>query len=148
MTKRTRSGRILCFAVAASWISASLPAVPAQGQEEISINSHRLSERVLVTWGCDYFQGTNMIVLTTSEGLVVIDTGLSPTTVRRQREMIEQELGRNDFRYIINTHVHNDHAFANEVFPEATVVGHEQSVAEMRREVDLIPELLDRLRRV
>ncbi len=146
MTKRVRSGRILCIAVIAVPLLAFPPVAPTLGQDEIPINSRRLSERALLTWACDHFQGTNMIVLTTSEGLVVIDTGLSPTTVRRQRAMIEQELGRNDFRYLINTHVHNDHAFANEVFPEATVVGHELSIAEMRREVDLIPELLERLR--
>ncbi|MFC1627694.1 MBL fold metallo-hydrolase [Gemmatimonadota bacterium] len=148
MTRRARSGKILCFAIIITWIAASLPAAPARGQaqEEIPVNSRRLSERTLLTWACDHFQGTNMIVLTTTEGLVVIDTGLSPTMVRRQRELVEQELGRNDFRYVINTHVHNDHAFANEVFPEATVVGHEASVAEMRREVELIPELLERLR--
>ncbi|MFC1545739.1 MBL fold metallo-hydrolase [Gemmatimonadota bacterium] len=148
MIRRARSGKILHFAIIITWIAASLPAAPVRGQvpEDIPINSRRLSERALLTWACNHFQGTNMIVLTTSEGLVVIDTGLSPTMVRRQRTLIERELGRNDFRYILNTHVHNDHAFANEVFPEATVVGHEASVAEMRREVELIPELLERLR--
>lgn len=115
-------------------------------QEAIKINKRWLSDRVLLTWGCDHFQGTNMAVVVTSEGLVVIDTGLSPTTVRRQRELVERELGRSDFRYLINTHTHNDHAFANEVFPEARVVGPEVGVAALEREVEEIPALLDRLR--
>ena len=115
-------------------------------QEDIKINKRWLNDRVLLTWGCDYFQGTNMAVIITSEGLVVIDTGLSPTTVRRQRALVEQELGRSDFRYLINTHMHNDHAFANEVFPEATVVGPEVAVAALEREVEGIPALLGRLR--
>ncbi len=117
-----------------------------QGQEEVKINLRRVSDRVLVTWACDYFQGTNMAVIATDSGLVVIDTGLSPTTVRRQRELVEAELGRSDFRYLVNTHMHNDHAFANEVFPEATVVGPVHGVASLEREVALIPELLGRLR--
>jgi glyoxylase-like metal-dependent hydrolase (beta-lactamase superfamily II) len=144
--KKTFSGTYVWSVTLLLLVLTSLSAVPVLGQDEIPVNSRRLSKRVLVTWSCDYFQGTNMTALTTSEGIVLIDTGLSPTMVKRQRELIERELGRNDFRYIINTHVHNDHAFANEVFPEAVVVGHADSVAEMRREVELIPELLERLR--
>ena len=113
-------------------------AAPAQTQDQIPINSKWLSDRVLVTWACDYFQGTNMVVVVIEQGLVIIDTGLSPTTVQRQRQLIETELGRSDFRYIINTHMHNDHAFANEVFPEATVVAHENSLAALEREVEVV----------
>lgn len=125
---------------------AMLPAIPAQAQDQLNINSKRLSDRVLLTWACDHFQGTNMAVVVTEQGLVVIDAGLSPSTVRRQRELVERELDRSDFRYLINTHMHNDHAFANEVFPEATVVGHANGVAALEREVDRIPELMERLR--
>ena len=123
-----------------------LPAASVDAQEDLEINHRWLGDRVLVTWACDHFQGTNMAVIVTAQGLVVIDTGLSPTTVRRQRELVEKELGRSDFRYLINTHMHNDHAFANEVFPEATVVGPEGGVGALAREVEGIPELLDRLR--
>ncbi len=124
-----------------------LLASPAQAQDQIKLNSQWLGDRVLVTWACDYFQGTNMAVVATDQGLVIIDTGLSPSTVRRQRDLVERELSRADFRYLINTHMHNDHAFANEVFPEATVVSLGDGVAALEREVDLIPELLERLRR-
>ena len=125
---------------------ASLLATPARSQDTIPINSKWLSDRVLVTWACDYFQGTNMAVVVTAQGLLIIDTGLSPSTVRRQRALVERALGRSDFRYLINTHLHNDHAFANEVFPEATVVAHGNGVAALEREVGQIPELLHRLR--
>jgi glyoxylase-like metal-dependent hydrolase (beta-lactamase superfamily II) len=118
----------------------------AHAQDPLTINHRWVGERVLVTWACDYFQGTNMAFVVSDSGLVVIDTGLSPTTVRRQREWVERELGRSDFRYLINTHMHNDHAFANEVFPEATVVGPAHSVASLEEEVARIPELIGRLR--
>jgi glyoxylase-like metal-dependent hydrolase (beta-lactamase superfamily II) len=133
-------------AIVVAWVLATVPFHTLHAQDELKINLVELSDRVLVTWGCDHFQGTNMAVVVTEEGLVVIDTGLSSTTVRRQREAAEEHLGRNDFRYLINTHMHNDHAFANEVFPEATVVGHEGSAGALQREIDRIPELLDRLR--
>jgi glyoxylase-like metal-dependent hydrolase (beta-lactamase superfamily II) len=124
---------------------AALPR-PTHAQDPIKINGRWQSDRVLVTWGCDYFQGTNMAVIVDDQGLIVIDTGLSPTTVQRQREWIENELGRSDFRYLINTHTHNDHVFANQVFPEATVVGPESGLAGLEQEVERIPELLERLR--
>jgi glyoxylase-like metal-dependent hydrolase (beta-lactamase superfamily II) len=101
---------------------------------------------VFVTWTCDYFQGTNMAVIRTSDGLLIVDTGLSPTMVRRQRALIERELGPQDFGYLVNTHMHNDHAFANEVFPEATVVGSSTAPEALQRELDDRPELLERLR--
>jgi glyoxylase-like metal-dependent hydrolase (beta-lactamase superfamily II) len=129
------------------WIFAALGAADATAQEPLELNLRRLSDRVLLTWHCDQFQGTNMGVITTEDGLVIIDTGLSPSLVARQRQRVESELGRSDFRYLINTHMHNDHAFANSVFPEATVVGSVHSAAALQREVELIPELLERLRR-
>ena len=87
-----------------------------------------------------------MAVLVSEEGLVVVDTGLSPSTVRRQRALVEEELGRSDFRFLINTHMHNDHAFANNVFPEATVVGPTVGIEALQDEVERIPELLGRLK--
>ncbi len=123
-----------------------LLATPAPAQEQVTINSKWIGGHVLLTWACDHFQGTNMAVVVTDEGLVIIDTGLSPSTVRRQRELVEHILGRNDFRYLINTHMHNDHVFADAVFPEATVVGHADAVTALELEVARIPELLARLR--
>jgi glyoxylase-like metal-dependent hydrolase (beta-lactamase superfamily II) len=132
--------------VAVTCALALLPAGPARAQDSLKVNGRWLSDRVFVTWTCDYFQGTNMAVVRTQDGLLIIDTGLSPSLVRRQRALVEQELGRRDFRYLINTHMHNDHAFANEVFPEAIVVAPFSAVAALRRELDARPELLARLR--
>lgn len=135
------------FQAALLGVALSLVSLQAGiAQDPLPVNHYWVGDRILVTWACDYFQGTNMAVVVADSGLVVIDTGLSPTTVRRQREWIEGELGRSDFRYLVNTHMHNDHAFANEVFPEATVVGPVHSVTSLEDEVARIPELLERLR--
>jgi glyoxylase-like metal-dependent hydrolase (beta-lactamase superfamily II) len=150
----TRAGAVatgrLQFAVLRSFLFAfalaSVAGAPARGQEDIKLNHRWIGDRILITWAWDQFQGTNMAVVASEDGLVVIDTGLSPSTVRIQRDLVEREMGRSDFRYLVNTHMHNDHAFANEVFPEATVVGPECGVAALRREVEMIPALLDRLR--
>ena len=114
------SNRIIPWALTRNALSLMAlllaPLQVAHAQDPLPINHRWVGDRILVTWACDYFQGTNMAVVVSDSGLVVIDTGLSPTTVRRQREWIEGELGRSDFRFLINTHMHNDHAFANEVF--------------------------------
>jgi glyoxylase-like metal-dependent hydrolase (beta-lactamase superfamily II) len=122
-----------------------LLALPLHAQDSVPVNSRWLGDHVLVTWSCNHFQGTNMAVIRTTDGLLIIDTGLSPSMVRRQRDLVEEELGRADFRYLINTHMHNDHAFANEVFPEAKVVGAVTAPAHLQQELDAVPELLERL---
>ena len=52
-------------------VLAAAPCTATHGQENLKINKARLSDRVLVTWAWDHFQGTNM---------AVIDTGLSPSS--------------------------------------------------------------------
>jgi glyoxylase-like metal-dependent hydrolase (beta-lactamase superfamily II) len=106
----------------------------------------RVSERVLLVWEYDYFQATNMVTLATPEGLVVIDTSVSRNQTRRLRPVVERELGRNDFRYLIATHIHNDHVFGSEVFPEAVFIAHERGHEEMAAEIGRIPELIARLK--
>ena len=84
---------------------ALLYAHPARAQGQLEIYSRRLSDRVLLTWACHYFQGTNMAVVATDEGLVIIDTGLSPSTVRRQRNLIQRDsISRRSCRAILMFH--------------------------------------------
>jgi glyoxylase-like metal-dependent hydrolase (beta-lactamase superfamily II) len=66
-----------------------------------------------------------LLVLTSARGLVVIDTGISPTLTKVYRAKLEEVLDRKDFIYVINTHFHYDHTDGNQVFPDATVVGNE-----------------------
>jgi len=75
-------------------------------------------------------------VIETNAGLVVIDTGLSPTMARRTRARIVSELERDDFRWVINTHSHFDHTSGNQVFSDAVIIGHENVPDAMRSFVD------------
>ena len=72
-------------------------------------------------------------VLTTEQGLILIDTGLSPTLAEWTKKKIRQELGRDDVRYIINTHHHFDHTDGNQVYPGTQIIGHESVPAAMER---------------
>jgi glyoxylase-like metal-dependent hydrolase (beta-lactamase superfamily II) len=106
-------------------------ALPLLATDEIPTTFDRLSDRVLVVkTGKATFD--KVVVIASEKGLVVVDTGLAPTLTKKYRKIIEREFGRNDFRYVINTHYHYDHSNGNQVFAEADIIGHELSPAGMK----------------
>ncbi|UCE08453.1 MAG: MBL fold metallo-hydrolase, partial [bacterium] len=90
-----------------------------------------LSNRVLVLTEDSPMENI-VVALASSKGLVVVDVTGSPFTASLMRKTIEKEFGRNDFTYVINTHYHWDHAWGNQVFPEAVIVGHESCIAQLQ----------------
>lgn len=71
-------------------------------------------------------------VIETDAGLMVVDTGLSPSMAERTRDRIVAELGRDDIRWVANTHSHFDHSSGNQVYSDATIIGHDNTPAAMR----------------
>ena len=67
------------------------------------------------------FRGCNPSFVTTSEGIVMIDTPMRPTDAIKWRDNIAQ---KGQLRYIINTDHHPDHITGNYFFP-GIVVSHE-----------------------
>jgi glyoxylase-like metal-dependent hydrolase (beta-lactamase superfamily II) len=88
------------------------------------------------------------VVITTDRGLVLVDPGGSPAIARLLRLAIATELGHTQIAYIINHHHHWGHSWGNVAFPEAVVVGHEDSVDLMTRTAPFIENRLDRFRPV
>ena len=76
---------------------------------------------------------TNVIVLASRRGLVVVDTGVLPSQGAALRSAIEREFGRSDFAYVINTHSHFDHTDGNQAFADVPIIGHQNAVREMIR---------------
>lgn len=66
-------------------------------------------------------------VIESGAGLVVVDTGLSPSMAKRTRARIAKELGRDDIRWVINTHSHFDHTGGNQVYGDALIIGHDNA---------------------
>ncbi len=99
---------------------------------DVPISFERYSDRVLIVKGGKVYTD-QVAVIASDRGLIVIDSGKSPTLTKEYREIIERELGRNDFVYVINTHYHFDHTSGNQVFPEAEIIAHEMSPEGMRR---------------
>jgi glyoxylase-like metal-dependent hydrolase (beta-lactamase superfamily II) len=84
--------------------------------------------RILRAAGAD----NNIIALNTEEGIVVIDTGISPSTAKRMRRRMEEEFQRRDFAFVINTHYHGDHTYGNQAFADVVIVGHQNAPEQMR----------------
>ncbi|TFG76455.1 MAG: MBL fold metallo-hydrolase [Chrysiogenales bacterium] len=93
------------------------------------VRVERLSERVLMLTEDSPMENI-IVAVATKKGIVVIDSTGSPATAALFRKAIEKEFARNDFKYVIDTHPHWDHAWGNQVFPEAVVIGHENSLVQ------------------
>jgi len=113
---------------------ALLPAL-SPAQSELPLHHKRLSERALVVWTGDYVQTIATVALATRRGIVVIDTSLIRSDDARVRRAIDKEFGRSDFKYLINTHDHHDHTAGNQVYSDATIIGHKNVPAGMRAEL-------------
>ena len=103
-----------------------------QAEEEIPIEVVRLSERVLVLK--EDVMGNNVTAIASKKGLIVVDNSGFPSTARKMRGLIEREFKRADFAFVINTHFHWDHAWGNQAFPEAAIIGHADCPAMMERD--------------
>jgi glyoxylase-like metal-dependent hydrolase (beta-lactamase superfamily II) len=91
---------------------------------ESAIEVHKLSDKVIVL-RIAYLQ---TIAIASSEGIIVIDTNRGKSAGAAIRKKIVEELGRNDFAYVINTHYHYDHTGGNKAFSDITIIGHERCI--------------------
>ena len=94
-------------------------------KEDIPIDVKRLSDRAIVLTGIPLPAGCQITALSTDRGLVVIDTGGTPSFAKEARRVIEQEFNSSDFSFAILTHDHPDHSNGTNIFPEAVIIGHE-----------------------
>jgi len=74
---------------------------------------------ILVKFGYDA-----VTAIKTSEGIVVVDAGISTSLTGRYKRVIEKKLGQKNFLYVINSHGHHDHMRGNGIFESAQIVGH------------------------
>jgi glyoxylase-like metal-dependent hydrolase (beta-lactamase superfamily II) len=117
----------MCFGVFCLFLVSSAP------PEDIPFRVIRPADRVTIFIPGNSAAPAPTTVITTDQGLILIDTGLSPTLAEWTRKKIRQELGRDDVLYIINTHFHFDHTDGNQVYPGAEIIGHESVPAAMER---------------
>ena len=104
------------------------------GSDEF-IRIEKLSERVII----GYWLGTgrmNIVAIKSQKGLAVIDTAMSPRIMAPVKKRLEKELGRDDWKYVINTHAHMHHAGGNCLFKDAVIIGHDNLPADMQWLID------------
>ncbi|OGD28615.1 MAG: hypothetical protein A2Y56_02010 [Candidatus Aminicenantes bacterium RBG_13_63_10] len=95
-----------------------------QTAADLPLHTQKFSDRVLFAWAGDHMQLIRVVALSTARGVVVIEANLLRSIDARIRAAIEKEFGRKDIKYLINTHFHHDHTAGNQVYADATIVGH------------------------
>jgi glyoxylase-like metal-dependent hydrolase (beta-lactamase superfamily II) len=96
------------------------------------INLERLSDRVVLAYWVGMDRRCNLTAIRGSNGLVIIDTEMSPRIMAPIKDKLEQVFGRSDWAYVINTHAHDNHAGGNGLFNSAVIVGHENLAEDMQ----------------
>ena len=91
-------------------------------EDVFSIN--RLSDKTIVLTEKSPMENI-IVAIASKQGIVVVDSTSSPYTAGILRKTIEKEFGRDDFAYLVITHHHFDHAWGNQVFDDAEIVGYE-----------------------
>jgi len=97
----------------------------------LPVHIDKINEKAIRVWIGDTISSTNTVAIATEEGLIIIDTLGLPEVDRELRAIIARELGRDDFKYLINTHEHGDHVGGNGIYADCTIVGHELVAASM-----------------
>ncbi len=114
-----------------------LMGMPLLGQvdSEMPLRQKRLSDKVLLVWAGDHLQTIATVAVATKKGIIVIDTCLTRTVDLRIRHAIEKEFGRNDLKYLINTHYHHDHTAGNQVYADTEIIAHKNVPRGMEKEL-------------
>ena len=124
----------LCIA---SSIAASLAA------QDLGPNVRKLKEGVYVYVGTNF--NSNCGIVLTDEGVVLIDSGHSPTDSRAISEIVKK-LSPLPVRFLLDTEPHPDHTTGHFVFsPPATVIAHEGAAQSMINREKETPGRIEKL---
>lgn len=86
--------------------------------------------------------GSNLGAITSSEGVVMVDTPMSPSLARKWQAGFSS---KGPLRYLINTEYHSDHIAGNFFF-DTTVVAHENTRASFLASLGSIEQLKERVK--
>ncbi len=137
--KRNLRGSILRLCVVACGLAVflgstrDLASAYAQGRnfDAVEVQVTRVQGNVYMLVGA----GGNVTIQVGDDGVLLVDTQFAPIAPKILAAV--RELSDKPIRYIINTHVHGDHAGGNEALAApsgATIIGHENVVKVMSSE--------------
>jgi cyclase len=141
-----RSHTLLALAVSVSLLTAGSLAA----QEGLGPNIHKLKDGIYVYVGKDRPNDagpeSNVGIIMTQEGVVLVDTGQNPTDARAVQAAIKK-LTSQPVRYVIATETHADHHGGDYVFsPPGVSIAHEGSTATLKDREPGDPARVERLR--
>ncbi|HSQ34979.1 MAG TPA: MBL fold metallo-hydrolase, partial [Candidatus Binatia bacterium] len=120
-------------------ILAAFP-VAAESIEGLPLHVQKIEPGVVRVWVGDHVSSTAVSAIATKKGIVVIDTTNIPKLDQAFRKVIARELGRSDFKYLINTHGHVDHVSGNGVYADCQIIAHESVKAMMEESIRNVPQ--------
>ena len=131
-------------------VSLSLLAVGKVAAQDLGPNIHKLKDGIYVYVGKDRPNDagpeSNVGIILTQEGVVLIDTGQNPTDARAIQAAIKK-LTSQPVRYVIATETHGDHHAGDFVFsPPGVSIAHEGSTAALKDREPADPARVERLR--
>jgi glyoxylase-like metal-dependent hydrolase (beta-lactamase superfamily II) len=121
---------------------AVLPAA-AESVAGLPLHVQKIEPGVVRVWVGDYVSSTAVSAIATKKGIVVIDTTNIPKLDEAFRRIIARELGRKDFKYLINTHGHVDHVSGNGVYGDCQIIAHENVQGMMEEMFTDIPRRIE-----
>ena len=130
--------------ILATLTGSLLLASNAGAEDDISFKATELAAGVYMLEGVGGFSGGNLGLLTGDDGVVLIDDGLEPLAGKMLSAV--QELTGAPVDFVINTHVHGDHAGGNAAVHQhgATIVAHDsirQRMLASNADRDALPEI-------
>lgn len=134
MVKKALFFALLLIALAAR----SLPGETVAG---LPLHVKALAPGVVRVWVGDHISSTAVCAVATKKGIVVIDSTELPMLDQAFRKIIARELGRNDFKFLINTHGHGDHTNGNGVYADCQIIAHDAVPAMMRENFGDLPRM-------
>lgn len=99
-----------------------------QKEFQYPISAEKITGRIR-TYEC---LDVKVAAVKTAKGLIIIDTGRSPSIMSEIKKHIERDLNCSTYFYVINTHGHWDHVSGNQIFPDSILVGHEKCLLFMK----------------
>ena len=114
--------------------------IQAKNTDVIPIEVKKLNDRILFIKTGETSVLTNVLAVSTDEGIIVFDSTWHFSLARRLKKIIEKEFGRNDFAYLVLTHAAFDHTTGNQEFAEAVIIGHDIVPSRMEVNVKRVQE--------
>jgi len=130
-----------CKLILYSFLPICLVTIPLFSADKIPVNVNKLSENVIV------FQtktgNSQVAVLKTEKGIVMIDTGFSPSFAAELKELAERAFGRDDWACLIQTNSAVLNNGGSQAFSGIPIIAHTDAYESFTRQQTKLREILD-----